>query len=92
MLGIRRTGQEDPYKVQQGEVQTEQLHVSVQLGTTLAAKVLGPLVVQLNVAYQCTLAAIKTPRSLGCISQRVALKLRIVLSVLYSSLLILHPE
>lgn len=60
MSDIRGTGQEHPDEVQQGEAQTEQLHVSVQVGSSLADKVLGALVGKLNVAHQCILAVIKT--------------------------------
>lgn len=60
MLGIRGIDKEDPHEVQQGEVQTEQLHVAVQVGSSLADKVLGALVDKLDGAHQCILAVLKT--------------------------------
>lgn len=60
MLGIRGLGQEDPHEVQQEKVQTEQLHVSVQVWSSLANKIPEALVYKLNVAHQHIPAVIKT--------------------------------
>ena len=63
------------------------------VGSSLADKVLVASVDKLNVARECILAVIKTKhRPPGCVRQRVAYRLRTVLTLLCSPLLILHPE
>lgn len=59
ILSIRGTGQGGPHEVQQGEEQKD-LHMSVQVGSSLADNVPGALVDKLNTSHQCILTVTNT--------------------------------
>ncbi|KAK4829225.1 hypothetical protein QYF61_002490 [Mycteria americana] len=91
------SAQQEPHKVQQGEVQSlhlqrnnpmqEYMLGATQLESSLAEKDLGVLVdIKLKMRQQCALAAKNVNSILGCIRRSVASRLSEVILPLYSAL------